>query len=217
MYLDKNSLFFGYPASLVRKVFRKIGGDDVNARFFSHHMGIHKAQANMLIQNLIKEGYLEPKTRNNQDGFVATTIKGNSLAMASFAAPITKRTADQKIDELIERAKIVNTSSDYLYKVTRIAVFGSYLTNKDRINDIDVDVLLEPKYPKEIQRENERAFTEEAVRKGKRIRNFIEQLCYPLLMTRKFLQHRSRALSLHYGDGVLDMVEYKIVFELKNG
>jgi predicted nucleotidyltransferase len=211
MYLDKNSLFFGYPPPLIRKIFCELRWGNAGVRFFSHHLGINKTKAVRLVNKLIKEGYLE---RTNRDT-IATTIKGNSLAMASFAPPITRRTADKKIAELIERAKIVNTSNDYLYKVKRIAVFGSYLTDKDRINDIDVDIILKRKFTKEIQEKKENACIKRAISEGKEFRSFIDQLYYPLIYTQKFLKQHSRAFSLHYEDKILDKTNYKIVYELK--
>jgi len=54
MYLDKNSLFFGYPASLTRKVFRKLEFGYADEQFFSHHMGINQAEAAILIITCFK-------------------------------------------------------------------------------------------------------------------------------------------------------------------
>jgi len=215
MHLDKSSLFFGYPASLIRKVFRELRGGDVDVRYFSRHMGINKADAVRLVNKLIKEGYLKRTTSIRNYKTVSTTVKGNSLAMASFAPPITRQTANKKIAELIERAKIVNKSNDHLYKVKRIAVFGSYLTDKDKINDIDIDIILERKFTDEIQKEKEDACIKRAISEGKVFRNFVEQLFYPTYHTQKFLKQHSRAFSLHYEDKILKNVEYKIVYELK--
>jgi predicted nucleotidyltransferase len=215
MYLDKNSLIFGYPANEIRDVFRELGHDYAHEPFFCHHLGIKKAQASQLIINLIKDGYLERgKFCGNKD-YVSLTIKGYSLRMASFAPPIARKTADRKIAELIERAKIVNTSNEFLYKVKRIAVFGSYLTDKDRINDIDIDIILKAKFSEKKQNKKENELREQAIRNGKVFHNYIDRLFYPITYTKDFLRHRSRAFSIHYEDQILEQTEYKIIYELK--
>ena len=73
------------------------------------------------------------------------TNKGRTLALASAAQPILRKTAERKISELLERVKIINTSPRYLFEVTKVIVFGSYLTEKQKINDIDIAVTLERK------------------------------------------------------------------------
>jgi DNA-binding MarR family transcriptional regulator len=216
MYLDKTGLFFGYPAPLVRKIFRELQGYDADVRYFTRNMKIKKTDALELVNKLIKEGYLEKSnSSNDRDLFVKPTIKGNALAMASFAPSITRQTADKKIAELIERARVVNQSNDHLYMVKRIAIFGSYLTDKDRINDIDVDIILERKFGQEIQKQKEDAFVQRAIDEGKRFGTLIERLFFSELHTRKFLEQRSRSLSMRYNDEILSQVEHKIIFELK--
>lgn len=54
---------------------------------------------------------------------------------------ITRKKADELILKLLERAKEINTSTDkykYPYKVKRIIVFGSYLSEKEHLGDIDI-------------------------------------------------------------------------------
>jgi predicted nucleotidyltransferase/predicted transcriptional regulator len=213
MYLDKNSLICGYPASVIRRIFQRLQCRHVYIHYFSYNLKIKKAAANKLVNALIAEGYLKSESSNRGNTFSAT-VKGNSLAMASFAPPISRRTAEKKISELLDRVKIVNTSDNFLYKVKRVAVFGSYLTDKEKINDIDVDIILKEKYPHEIQLAKEKACVQKAFEEGKEFRSHFEQLFYAHSLTRKFLKHRSRALSLHYGDDILKQTEYKVIYEL---
>jgi predicted nuclease of predicted toxin-antitoxin system len=42
----------------------------------------------------------------------------------------------------MDRVHAVNATDYFLYKVKRVAVLGSYLTEKKRINDIDIGVAL---------------------------------------------------------------------------
>ncbi len=215
MHVNKNSLFLGHPVPLIRKAFRELVHGYADEIFFSNHLGINKAKAAILINRLIESGYLERGKFHGYKNHVSLTIKGHSLRMASFASPIKRKTADKKIAELIERARFVNISNNHLYKVIRIAVFGSYLTKKERINDIDVDIILKRKFNEEIQRKKEDACIKRALNKGKKFGNLTEELFYPMYRTQKFLKNRSRAFSLHYGDKILERTKYKIVYEFK--
>ena len=40
------------------------------------------------------------------------------------------------VEELLDRVQIVNTDSKYLYRVSKLHVFGSYLSNQANIGDI---------------------------------------------------------------------------------
>jgi len=58
---------------------------------------------------------------------------------------VTRAKADELIAALIERVKVVDADPQYLYGVSRLAVFGSYLTDKSKLGDIDIAVELGPK------------------------------------------------------------------------
>lgn len=214
MHFDKNTLICGYPASILRKVFQKIQGYQVYAQFFSRQMKIKVKDAAILANALVEEGYLERNISRFDEECFSITIKGSSLAMASFAPPISRKTAEKKVSELLERVQFVNNSYDFLYKVKRVAIFGSYLTDKEKINDIDIDIILQEKYPRDIQISKENDCIRKAYEGGKDFNGFMHEMFYPRSLVTKFLKHRSRALSLHYGDEILKQTEYRIIYEL---
>jgi predicted nucleotidyltransferase len=45
---------------------------------------------------------------------------------------VTRETADRLLDNLRTRAKEIDADPQYLYGISRLAVFGSYLTAKDK-------------------------------------------------------------------------------------
>lgn len=49
---------------------------------------------------------------------------------------IKRRSADQKLTELLERVGAVRDNPQYLYQVSMLVVFGSYLTDKELLGDI---------------------------------------------------------------------------------
>jgi predicted nucleotidyltransferase len=99
---------------------------------------------------------------------------------------------------LIDSAKQVTQKRAYLYKVTKIGIFGSYLSNQELINDIDIAIVLEPK---EKNFEKHEALIWEKVAKakkrGRKFANFAEELFWPQIEILNYLKSRSRALSLH--------------------
>lgn len=70
------------------------------------------------------------------------TDEGTRFAQASAAAPLRRATAERKLREFIARVEQVNQSDEYAYRVTRVVLFGSCLTDAERVNDIDLAVEL---------------------------------------------------------------------------
>src|SRR5947208_5083131 len=74
------------------------------------------------------------------------TDQGTRLAQASAAAPLRRATAERKLREFMARVEQVNQSEEFAYRVNRVVLFGSYLTDAERVNDIDVAVELAPRW-----------------------------------------------------------------------
>lgn len=60
---------------------------------------------------------------------------------------LTRPTADKLVADLLLRIPMINAGDQYLYGVERIELFGSYLTSKEKLGDLDVAVLLYRKEP----------------------------------------------------------------------
>ena len=97
------------------------------------------------------------------------------MALSSAAKPITRSTAERKLKEFLERVIEVKKSKYYLYKVSKVVVFGSYLSEKEKINDIDISISL---VAKEKNMDRRWALCErrisEAISHGKVFRNITE-------------------------------------------
>lgn len=89
---------------------------------------------------LVEEGYAEPITPVGRLMCWKTTIKGRQLSLATAAKPISRANAEKKLSEFLERVKIIRDDPRFLYKVTRVAVFGSYLSDSKNPGDIDLAV-----------------------------------------------------------------------------
>ena len=86
---------------------------------------------------------------------------------------VTRETADRLLDNLLTRAKEIDADPQYLYGISRLAVFGSYLTAKDKLGDIDIAVELGPK--ERVPERHWEACAEQR-KNGPRGQSFIEYL-----------------------------------------
>lgn len=179
-----------------------------------HHFKTEEPGAVAIITALQKLEYIESvEIRMHKFWSVATA--GRTLALASAAKPILRKTADKKIAELLDRVTIVNSSSHYAYDVRTVVVFGSYLSDQDRISDIDIGIALEKKTANEdlFMKMCERSI-QQASKDGRRFSSYAEQIYWPQLEVHRFLKSRSRAISLHsLQDEILQSAVQKIIFE----
>jgi predicted nucleotidyltransferase len=106
---------------------------------------------------------------------------------------ITRAKAKELIAALVERAKAVDADPQYLYGVSRMAVFGSYLTGKEKLGDIDIALELGPK---ERHPPTHWKLAEEQAQEAPR-GNMVEMLFWPQLKVRKALRDRHGAFSFH--------------------
>ena len=169
------------------------------------------------MERLEREEYaLKTSTDSNGTARFENTLRGNELGNASAAQPVKRETADRAVAAFMERVRQVNADDYYLYRVTKVLVFGSYLSDKQRINDVDLALEAIRKHDRPAQMEMEKKRTGEAMSGGKRFPNITMQICWPYEEVMKFLKGRSRALSLHeIDDGILDLVETRVLFEDK--
>ena len=209
MYIDPKSKIAGRPTLQIRDLMRKIGGGNVSVELIAEYLDKSIQDTKKIITELLHENYIEinpniPGKRN----WYRTTLEGNSLGLASAAKPLKRSTAERKLSEFMERVKRINSDDSYLYKVKKVVVFGSYLSDRERINDIDVAVELSQKYdPDEQIRLNEER-VRKAQENGKHFSTFIDQLFYSELEVMSFLKSKSRAISLHRtSDPILKQVK----------
>jgi ribosomal protein S16 len=215
MQINSKSNIIGYPAIRIRNFLRKVRDVDAwNVYYVKEYLKISIEEAESVLLKLHKNKYIE------NVGFYAglkrwkISLKGASLSLAYASKPILRSTADKKIQEFLDRVKQVNKNSEYIYKVTKVVVFGSYLSKTERLGDIDLGVYLEPK---EKDKNIHSKLNEERmlylISQGMQYNNFVEQMFLPMLEIWKFLKYHSRSLSIHYDDKILETVRKKVIFE----
>lgn len=215
MRINKDDKIAGLPTLEIRELLRKLKGDKFHSDHVAYYLKASIDEASILIGKLEKENLIEKAYFAFNKQHWTVTLKGSALALASAASPIHRKTAEKNLKKFLERVKQVNDDNYYLYKVTKVLVFGSYLSNKEKINDLDIAVEMKSKIPDKNERmQIERNRVNEVYESGKIFSNFTEQLFYPRKEVLKYLKSGSRSISLHTTDDeIIERCEYRILFE----
>jgi predicted nucleotidyltransferase len=221
MRIDSKEKIADVAILKVRDFLRRVNNtDEWEDGFVVHRLKISPKKANRLVNELNRRGYIEPIRIYRQKQYYRKTLKGSTLGLASAAKPVTRKTANRIFSEFMDRVRQVNSDSSYLVKVQKVLVFGSYLTDAIRINDIDVAVELTWKenHPMVLNEEDKAQLALNlsimAEDKGKKFSSFLDRLEWPEHEVRLFLKSRSRTLSIHsIHDEILNRVEYRVFFQ----
>lgn len=213
MHITRSTQIIGQPAILIRDLLRGLGEGAWGADAVAIRLGTTRRAAATLIKRLEQGGYVRPN-RTFGGRWFRTTPKGVRLALASAAPPLKRPTAERQLQAFLERVKIVNGDPYYLYRVSKVVLFGSMLTTAPRVSDVDIAIEMQPKLDHARQRpaEDERILRARLV-DGRRFRNLAEEVWWPKQEVRLFLKSRSRATSIHEADRVLKQTATRVLFE----
>lgn len=213
MRIDPNGEIAGQPAIRVRDLFRYVSHLDCwSEETVAARLEVSVKVARGVVAELAKIGYIERKEFDRMRCW-STTLMGNGLGLATAAKPINRDTAQRIIKEFLERCRKINDDPYYLYKVTKVVVFGSFLSDVMHVNDVDLGIELEPK---ERESDKHMALCGERSRiartSGRSFSNIVEDLFWPQREVILFLKARSRAISLHHEDPILAQVKTRVLF-----
>lgn len=199
MRLAKGQQIAGRSAVEVRHLLRRGSAGNVGAEwtdaFAASLLKISGEEAAALHDELARLGFIEKARRGKR--YWQATATGSALCMASAAAPIKRARADEMVLGLIERVRDVNRNQTYLFWVTRLALFGSYLSDSPDVGDIDALFELTPRIADQEElsrRRNE--YASKAAQAGRRFSNIVDYLCWPETEIKQILRARQR-ISLH--------------------
>jgi predicted transcriptional regulator len=136
MRLDLTETFAGVPARRVRDVLRRAGSRWVTPYWLAQATGTSDDQADNLVDTLVSRGLIE---RDEDEDVVKLTEQGIAFSQASLNT-VTRKTADRLLHEFLDRVRALNADEDALYQVPEVVVFGSYLTNAERLGDVDLAI-----------------------------------------------------------------------------
>jgi predicted nucleotidyltransferase len=217
MRIDPSGVIGGFPVLLVRKVVRRLNNYlrwDAEAVRDIAGIGLEKAAD--LIKALQKAG-MAKANRGRDAGTWTTTQLAQSFAAASAAKPITRQTAEEILQEFLERVDQVNGDPYFLALVAKVVLFGSYLRPElDRLGDIDLAVEIRPKGSDyERVREATARRLDDLANQGHRLPGLFARETWWRREVLRFLKARSRAISLHdyaYEKELVDAVPHKVIF-----
>ena len=227
MQIDPKEILFGQPILKIREVVRQA----MKGRLWGNskaEVAIRVAKvlkqpdvvAKQLIEQLIEDDYLiltKEKLSDICQYELTETEKGRRFGIANASKPISRQKATKLLNELIERAKSINENGELIYFVESIKVFGSYLSDKETLGDLDVGVKLSRKHkPGDFTKHNQKRIAL-AKANGRQFSNSTEQLHWPHREVMLMLKGKQRGLSLHDEDEdeVFKITETKLVYYYK--
>ena len=197
MRIDSKSEIAGIPAVKLRDYLKDVQRHRFSADSIACGLKISIRQARAVVKELLDRRYIEKTERfkfEKRDVYICTQ-DGAQFSAAMATKPVSRETADRHMAELMQRIRAVNASSEYLVWVSRLIVFGSYLSDKENISDVDVAVVLirkEQDGSKHVEAVLRRA--DQAEGAGRRFGTFIEKLSWDETEVMLFLRKRSRVL-----------------------
>jgi predicted nucleotidyltransferase len=217
MRIKPDEVVAGFPARKIRKLLRQ-SVDSLSARDATRVLQIETKRAIQLLERLEQDGFLErnPILPNSDDEQSwKRTVRGGALANALFSKPVSRRLAEKSLSEFLDRVQLINSKSRFLYRVWKVVVFGSFLSDAPIVGDLDLAVDLRQK-EKDGRKHTALALTRanEAAGSGKQFRNYAEALSFAEQEVIMFLKARSRILQLaRCDDGVLTITESRVIYE----
>jgi predicted nucleotidyltransferase len=178
---------------------------------------VDEVVAGQIIQALLDEGYLllDPDERYHERWL--NTIKGNALANASAAKPVKRAVAEKHLLLFLKRVEHVNASNQYAYRVSKVVVFGSYLSDSSDLGDVDIAVELTAATSNsaELSRllDSRRKV---AIMEGRSFKSTFDEIIWPVQEVLLYLKSGSRIINLHrIEDDVLELPQtvQKVLYE----
>ena len=87
---------------------------------------------------LIREGIVEFVRMSDYGDVFRAAPAGCTLRMQKDIPPISRQKADGLLNAVIQNARKINADPSVCYNIERIDVFGSYLSDKQQLGDLDL-------------------------------------------------------------------------------
>lgn len=216
MRIKRGDAIAGIDALQVRKYFRRYGSGFVNYFTAMEAFSITKRKAEKQIADFVKlELISKCEFQPEKDiTYYETTIRGNALGMAKAGKPVSRGSADRVLREFLERVRSVNDRPELAHRVESVVVFGSYLSDQDKLNDLDIAVELKRRGGDDEAHEKLRkASLDRACASGRRFGNIVEQLFWPQREVLLALKNRARTISLCEWESLFKMegLQYRVI------
>lgn len=215
MQIGDSDEIAGVPIRRVRDCFRHILSwhrNSFDLGLLQERLAVDKELARAVTQSLIAQEYVKPLDGDSYE----FTDKGLELSRASASGKIKRATAESALDGLLKRAEEYNADASKILIVDAIAVFGSFLGDKQELGDLDIAVKWRDRIADGDRAERARTFAE---RSGRRFSNYVEFLSWSETELFQILKARKRTIKIQDWHAFTrlvakdpERVNYKIVF-----
>ncbi|GGH00137.1 hypothetical protein [Silvibacterium dinghuense] len=214
MHIAADQSIAGYPAKRVRDFLRTRQSGTIFNEVALTEFALKPKAARDLLKALVVIGFIKEYGRHDGDLYFELTCHGQNFANAPASKPIHRKTAERVLAEFMQRMERVNATSEYLYRVDTAILFGSMLSDVERLGDVDVAVNLEPKVSEEVAFEEWQMERRRAAQIGGRsFSSYVAWLYWPREEVYKQIKARSLSLSLYELSNVkhLPNLSYRIL------
>src|SRR5262249_16987763 len=102
-----------------------------------------------ITNELQAKGLIEPYVSTSgetisPDWFQVSSL-GVRLANVQLVPRIPRAKAEKIVADMLARARVINDTPELLYWISKITVFGSFITDTKDVGDIDISVEVKPK------------------------------------------------------------------------
>lgn len=203
--LDKIASLSAFAA---RRFFRHVTSCHQNVfdrQWLMRYLDLSDWKATQVVRGLVREGYVVRKGTLADQVLFEFTDLGNALARASGAKRVLRSTAARSLQDFMGRVREVNENPNYLYTVTAVAIFGSYLKDTARLGDVDIAVRVDSRIV-----DNDRRVDQElqhARNSDRSFPRFIDQLTWAHHEVMLALKARKRTVSIQAWDSFVRMTK----------
>ena len=214
MRITKEEVVAGHSALRVRGFLRRFERGFFMLSAAEGFMQLKSQQAAEFINEMVALEFIEPTMPYGNKAAFQVATRGHAFANATAAKPISRRTAERVLRQFMDRVNAVNASKEYAFRVKSVVLFGSMLSYADRLGDVDVAIDLQRRISDSAkfrqQCDRRRHLAEE---RGRAFSTAIDWATWPKTEVVLQLKARSRSLSLHGFDQLMEMenLRYRIL------
>ncbi len=194
MQVERNETLAGVRLIKVRDFLRR-HEESFPAEAIGEFFKVSGGRKQEIEEALVRAGYVAPH-ESDKPRYLITPL-GLQLCNARFIPRISREKAEALLQSFLARVASINERDEFTHKVTGVRVFGSYLTDKADLGDIDLAVAIEARRKSHVNESMERAN-----QSGKTIRSFLDRITFGRSEVRTLLKGGSPYLSIHEFDEV---------------
>ena len=217
MQINSRKTIGGVSFLQVRRFFRHVVAhhhDSFDRAWLLSYLKLSVPRADQLLEDLVSQGFILIEYPQNDPQYQLTNL-AHDLVRSSAAKRVSRETAHDALEGLMTRVKEINSNPKYLYSVSSVVVFGSYLNGGERLGDVDVAIEVSSRIEDPNQRPE--AHLRYARESGRQFGNFTEELYWAEAEIYQVLKARRRTISIQPWYSFIGMkkrtdFQYKVLF-----